>query len=303
MKRRALLAAASSGVATALAGCVETDPTPGGTGPTPERQTPPADATTTAFNGTPPDELIRREIPEPPDAATPASAREFVRAHERAVLYNDLVKHASGRGEPVQTEVSTIHTDVVADLRTSDDENPRGGLLVVSWGSASTRHGGGGYTIYRSLTVHYITDGVHRTRDYSGYRCLQHALGDDAERDPDDAASLQVYDLTGDDNSHEVSVAVTDRGSNDREFFARYEPLAPGLSIQPGVVASAGRYRVSVARQSGAVADVSWNPQPQTPSWNGLTIVLLPGGRLFAGVLDPDVPASFDGSTCGLDAD
>ncbi|SEW04265.1 hypothetical protein [Halobacterium jilantaiense] len=295
MKRRALLAAAGGGVAAALAGCVETDSTPGGVGPTPERQTPPASETT--FDGTLASELARREVPEPPDAVTPESAREFVRAYERAVLYNDLVEYADKRGEPVQTEVRPIRTDVVADFRNGEDGSPGGGLLVVSDGSARARRDSGGYTVHRALVVHYLADSVHRPRQYTAYQCVPPALGDDAERDPADAASLQVYDFADDD--HEVSVAVHEQDGGDRVFFARYDPSDLRLVVQPGVVASAGEYEVSVARQSGALADVAWKPQPETPSWGGLTVVLLPGGRLFAAVLDPDVPASFDGGLCG----
>jgi len=296
VNRRALLAAASSGVAAALAGCAETDSDPGGARLTRERQRPPA--TETTFDGTPASELTRREVPEPPDAVTPESAREFVRAYERAVLYNDLVEYADGRGEPVRTEVRQIRTDVVAVPEVGDDGSTGGGgLLVVSDGSARARRDSGGYTRNRALVVHYLADGVHRPRQYTAYQCVRPALDDDAERDPADAASLQVYDFADDD--HEVSVAVHERDGGDRAFFARYDPSDLRLVVQPGVVASAGRYEVSVARQSGAVADVSWAPQPGTPSWGGLTVVLLPGGRLFAAVLDPDVPASFDGGLCG----
>ena len=297
MKRRALLAVASSGLAAAFGGCVETDPTPGGVGPTPGRDAP-AGGTTTTFEGTPATELTRRAVPEPPATATTESAREFVRAYERAVLYNDLVAYAEKRGEPVQTEVGPVQTDVVADFRNGGDGGPGGGgLLVVSDGSASARRDSGGYTRNRALVMHYLDDGVHRPRQFNAYRCMRPALDDDAERDPADAASLQIYDFA--DSDDEVSVAVRERDGGERVFFGRYDASDLHLVVQPGVLASAGEYEVSVARQSGAVADVSWNPRPGTPSWGGLTVVLLPGGRLFAAVLDPDVPASFDGGLCG----
>lgn len=304
MKRRALLAATGSGLAAALAGCVETDPTPGGVGPTPGRQTPPPNRTrtTTTFDGTPASELTRREVPEPPDTATPASAREFAAAYERAVLYNDIVAYAEKRDESVQTDVGPIHTAIVADLRDGDADTTGGasgggGLLVVSDGSAIARRDSGGYRRNRALVVHYLADGVHRPRPYTAYRCMRPEIDDDAERDLADAASLQVYDFA--DSDHEVSVAVHERDGGERVFFGRYDPADLRLVVQPGVVASAGQYDVSVARQSGAVADVSWSPRPETPSWGGLTVVLLPGGRVFAAVLDPDVPASFDGGLCG----
>jgi len=295
VKRRALLAATGSGLAAALAGCVETSPTPGDAGPPPGRDAPAAGRTdtTTTFDGTPPEVLSRRELPEPPATATPESASEFVRAYERAVLHNDLVEYAAGRGQPVRTEVSAVRTDVLLSVG-----GESGALLVASDGSATARRTDGGYTRNRALVVHYVADGAHHARPYNAYRCARHGVPAEAVEDGAEPAKLQLYDFS-DGEGARVSVAVDDRATGERAFFDRYDFGELGLVVQPGVAAEAGRFDVSVATQSGGVDSLTWNPEPGTPSWWGLTAVVLPdGGGVAAGVLDPAVPASFRSDLC-----
>jgi len=294
VKRRALLASVGGGLAAALAGCVETSPTPGGAGPTPGRDAPGGGRTdATTFDGTPPDALARREVPEPPAAATPESASEFVRAYERAVLYNDLVEYAGRRGQPVRTEVSAVRTDVLLSVG-----GESGALLVASDGSATARRADGGYTRNRALVVHYVADDAHRVQPYNAYRCARHGVAADAVEGGAEPAKLQLYDFS-DGEGARVSVAVHDRATGERAFFDRYDVGDLGLVVQPGVVAEAVRFDVSVATQSGSVDSLTWDPEPGTPSWWGLTAVVLPdGGGVVAGVLDPALPASFRSDLC-----
>ena len=282
MKRRALLATAGSGLAAALAGCSGS-----GDDSTLGRHTPRNRTRTTTFDGTPAGDLTRRDRPEPPADPTPDTATDFVRRYERAVLYNDLVDEAPGGDRPVRTEVSAVETSVLADL---DDA-----VLVASDGSARLQREDGGYTRNRALVVHHVGDGSHRPRPYNAYRCASPGLGDDADA-VEDAAGFQLYDFSGEDP--DVSVAVRDADTGDQVFFSRYAFDGPSLVVQPDVVATAGRYDVSVATQPGSVASLAWDAAPGTPSWLGLTAFVLPGGDLYAAVLDPDLSAEFGSTLC-----
>jgi len=287
VNRRALLAATGSSLAAALAGCADSSPSPG-------RDTA-TDAPTTTFDGTPASDLTRRAVPDPPRTASLDAAREFVRRYERAVLHNDVVEAAPDDDQPVRTEVSAVRTDVLADIA-GGDENPAG-VLVASDGSARLQREDGGYTRYRALVVHYVADGVHRVQPYNAYRCAEPAVptgqtGDDAR-----PANLQLYDF-GDGEGARVSVAVDGRETGERAFFSRYDFGELGLVVQPGVVAEAGRFDVSVATQAGGVDSLTWVPEPGTPSWTGLTVVVLPDGAVVAGVFDPAIPSSFTNDLC-----
>lgn len=292
VKRRALLASAG---ATLLAGC-------GGRtvvrGPTVRRDD--QDSTTT-FDGTPASDLETRPVPEPPADATADAAADFVRKYERAVLRNDVVEQAAADSR-VTIDVSPVRVDVLADL-------DGGGVLVASDGSASNRHGSGGYTRNRALVVHHVDDGSHRLRQYNAYRCARPAVEDGGneaddgvdgtegdEVGEDDLVKLQVYDFA--DGDAAVSVAVRDRTADERVFFDRYGFETVDLVVQPGIVAEPGSYEVSVASQSGGVASLTWEPEPGAPSWWGLTAFVLPDGNVLAGVLDPEIPPSFEGDLC-----
>ena len=287
MNRRALLAATGSSLAAALAGCAESSPPPG-------RDTE-TDAPTTTFDGTPASDLTRRAVPEPPRSVSADAAREFVRRYERAVLHNDVVEAAPDDDQPVRTAVSAVRTDVLADL--GGGEAAAAGVLVASNGSARVQREDGGYSRYRALVVHYVADGVHRLQPYGAYRCAEPGVGPETTEGDARPAKFQLYDFSDGDGAR-VSVAVDDEDAGERAFFSRYDFGELALVVQPGVVADAGRFDVSVATQSGRVDSLAWSPEPGTPSWWGLTVFVLPGGDVVASVLDPAIPASFEGDLC-----
>jgi hypothetical protein len=292
VKRRALLAVTGSSLAAALAGCA-------GPSSTPRRDTR-ADTTTTTFDGTPAGDLTRREVPEPPAEASADTAAEFVRRYERAVLHNDVVEAAPDDDQPVRMAVSAVRTDVLADLGGGGDDG-EAGVLVASDGSARVQREDGGYSRYRALVVHYVADGAHRVQPYNGYRCAAPGVEADQTETEGNPAKLQLYDFT-DGEGARVSVAVDDRETGERAFFERYDFGELRLVVQPGVVAEAGRFDVSVATQAGRVASLTWSPEPETPSWWGLTVFVLPGGDVVASVFDPAIPPSFEDDLCnGLD--
>jgi hypothetical protein len=281
VKRRALLAAAGSSLAV-VAGCA-------GSRPTPERQRP-DERTTATFDGRPAAELERRELPEPPTEPSVDAAQEFVRRYERTVLYNDLVDQAPGDDTPVRTEVSAVRTDVLAEPDRTD------GVLVASDGRASIRRESGGYTRNRTLVVHYVAAGDHRVQQYNAYRCAEPSVQTGGDQTP---AKLQLYDFSDGDGAR-VSVAVDDRATGERTFFARHDFGELGLVLQPGVLADPGRFDVAVATQDGGVDSLAWAPARGTPSWWGLTVFVLPGGDVLASVLDPELPVSYEDDLCGV---
>lgn len=298
MHRRTFLATLGS---AALAGC-------GGRGglPSTERDTDPL---------TPPPNVTvytdARPSPEVPSSPDAESAREFVAAHEEALVYNELVGavdrpvEVSGTDYPTSVEVEPATTQVVHE----DDA----GVYVLSSCSGEAEYycedrdpnGGCGRGAGRNAhaVTHFVGDGEHVRVPYNWYACeasdepyagdgsSENVALDDRQR----AARLNLYDLSGWEPT--VDVTVTHRESGDVALERTYEPSL-ALTVQPDVTRRKGTYDVAVD-VAGAVASGEWTVEsPDDPTWTGLCAYVTPVGEPAVLTVGTDGPIELDDTAC-----
>lgn len=296
MRRRALLATLGS---VAVAGCADrTAPSTRHTDPL----TPPANVTVYTE---------ARPMPDVPSSPSVESAREFVAAHEEALVYNELVGkgdpmvRVSGTDYPISVEVEDATTHVVHE--------GDAGVYVLSSCSGEAEYycenrdpnGGCGRGAGRNAhaVTHFVGDGEHVRIPFNAYSCKEfrepYAAGDPGENvaldDHELAARLNCYDFTGDEPT--VDVRIIHAASGDRVLSESYDLSLP-LSVQPNVTRRRGVYEIE-ATVDGVTAHGEWTvTDPEAASWTGLCVYVTPDGEPTVVTVGRNGPIQLPDSMC-----
>lgn len=287
MRRRRFLLAAGTAL---LGGCASDSP---------DRN--PAGLPSTTATATPPETITDcREPPTLPAEPTRERAREFVAAHEEALVYNWLVSQNGGPddcrpdepGSSASAASATGVTEVTVEPATTAvtaDADP--GFYVVSSCSGSASYwcpdegrSCSGASRNAHFVTHYVGDGRHVRVPDNWTSCN---VRDDPYRSPDAAenvsvpedepgATFRVYDFGGGDT---VDATLTHLGSDETVLAETYEP-PHGPAVQSNVTVRRGNYRLVASADDARTSREFSITGRDDPAWNGICVYLGPDGDL-----------------------
>ena len=284
MRRRALL----STVGTALlAGC----------GSDPDDSVPayPDREQTPTYTGTTLSEP--KPVPEPPETVTPESAERFVRAYERAAVYNDLLPGSANEsggsvevrpGGCVGAKSITVEEPTIRVLLT---DGP--GVYVAAAVTGHVEHacpgsGSAGGTRNRNFVTHYVGPERHVVVPYNFYRCAGRerpyagrGTSENVTLDTDNdgydetpPAKIQLYDFHP--APHDVAMWLTHVPSGDRVLAETYSTDLP-LTVVANLAVRTGTYRLVTRLEDGTSASHEFKlTDPSAAAWDGTCVYLTP---------------------------